>query len=195
MKHESNIFGYVYLITNLINNKLYIGQKKSPCACPGYFGSGKIIKQAVRKYGEENFSIRVLFWCWSIEDLNKTEKAMIHLYRKVYGKDRLYNISIGGNGHPRGHIIMPKRGPISDETKKKISESRKGKRHKPETIEKMRQFRNTHKDKLRNRLSHLNQKMSPEHKNRLIAYWTGNKHSEETKKKMSEARRLYWANK
>ena len=48
---------YVYEITNLINSKKYIGKRS--CECPieedKYMGSGKYIKIAIEKYGENNF--------------------------------------------------------------------------------------------------------------------------------------------
>ena len=44
----------IYLTTNLINGKIYIGlltnlKKKN------YLGSGKILKKAINAYGKENF--------------------------------------------------------------------------------------------------------------------------------------------
>lgn len=49
----------IYCITNKINNKTYIGQRKSPKnKFPeqdiSYMGSGKIILQAFQRYGKEN---------------------------------------------------------------------------------------------------------------------------------------------
>ena len=52
---------YIYVITNKINNKTYIGQRKCPVnKFPEqdirYVGSGKIILQAFEKYGiKKNF--------------------------------------------------------------------------------------------------------------------------------------------
>ena len=40
----------VYKITNLLNNRIYIGQDSN--SNPNYFGSGKLIKQAIKKYGK-----------------------------------------------------------------------------------------------------------------------------------------------
>lgn len=44
---------YIYLTTNTINGKKYIGM----CTRDDdwYFGSGKLIKSAIKKYGKENF--------------------------------------------------------------------------------------------------------------------------------------------
>ena len=44
----------IYVTTNLINGKKYVGRTKHDNS--KYFGSGKLIKQAVEKYGMENFT-------------------------------------------------------------------------------------------------------------------------------------------
>ena len=51
----------IYKISNLINNKFYIGQdiKNNP----KYFGSGKLITVAIKKYGKENFKKEILEFC------------------------------------------------------------------------------------------------------------------------------------
>ena len=47
---------YVYQITNKINNKIYIGKRKYKGENPlldSYMGSGKLIKEAIKKYGKK----------------------------------------------------------------------------------------------------------------------------------------------
>ena len=61
------MIGYVYITTNLINNKKYIGLKTSDVFVPNYFGSGKIIKKAINKYGKNNFSVEILEECKSLQ--------------------------------------------------------------------------------------------------------------------------------
>lgn len=55
---------YVYIITNLINGKQYVGDHLSYCTDEThndtYFGSGKIIMRAIKKYGKENFKKEIL---------------------------------------------------------------------------------------------------------------------------------------
>ncbi len=48
------MYGYIYLTTNLINKKKYVGQHKSSKFDERYKGSGKLIKKAFKKYGKEN---------------------------------------------------------------------------------------------------------------------------------------------
>jgi hypothetical protein len=50
MKH------YIYKTTNLINGKIYIGKRshENP-EKDRYLGSGRVLIQAIKKYGRENF--------------------------------------------------------------------------------------------------------------------------------------------
>ena len=48
----------IYLITNLINNKLYVGREKRYKS--DYFGSGKLIIEAIKEFGKENFKKEIL---------------------------------------------------------------------------------------------------------------------------------------
>ena len=54
----NNPIGYVYLITNLINNKKYIGLRKSSTFDEKYWGSGKLIQKAIKKYGKQQKNIK-----------------------------------------------------------------------------------------------------------------------------------------
>lgn len=52
---------YIYLTTNVVNGKLYVGSHKShTLEFDGYLGSGKILQDAVKKYGTENFTRELL---------------------------------------------------------------------------------------------------------------------------------------
>ena len=70
-----NIIGYIYEITNLINNKKYIGSRLSKTIDEKYWGSGKIIKLAIKKYGIENFDRKIIKWVYKYEktDLNLSD--------------------------------------------------------------------------------------------------------------------------
>jgi len=85
----------VYKTINLINGKIYIGQDTKND--PNYMGSGKIIKEAIKKYGKSNFSREILEECESIESLNQREIYWISFYNSTDRKIG-YNILKGGLG-------------------------------------------------------------------------------------------------
>ena len=124
------LYGFIYLITNTINGKVYIGQTKM--SVNRRFGmhcrsDEIVIGKAIKKYGKENFKVEIIGTANSLEELDNLEISLIAQYKEFY---ILYNVSLGGNGHKV----------VSEETKKKISESHKGKKKSPEHVEKVRQF-------------------------------------------------------
>jgi group I intron endonuclease len=90
-------FGYIYKTTNLINGRIYIGQKKGSFD-PSYLGSGWILAKALHKYGRENFKLEVIAYGSCREALDELEMKNIAEYREVFGNDFLYNITAGGCG-------------------------------------------------------------------------------------------------
>lgn len=94
-------YGYVYITTNLINGKKYIGQHAYSKFDENYKGSGVCLTNAVKKYGIENFEVTVLEWCDSQQSLDDRERYWIAYYDAV-NSDLFYNLAIGGtNGNPR----------------------------------------------------------------------------------------------
>ena len=91
------MYGYVYETINLINGKKYIGKHVSNSFDSNYYGSGKNLIKAFNKYGKENFSIKILKECDSLEELNKEEIYYIKKFNAVKDKN-YYNIALGGNG-------------------------------------------------------------------------------------------------
>ena len=87
---------FVYLTTNLINGKKYIG-KHYGLLNDGYLGSGKIFKDAVQKYGKKNFSRQILEFCLNQKDLNEAEKRWIKIFNAVEDSN-FYNLEAGGQG-------------------------------------------------------------------------------------------------
>ena len=63
----------IYQITNLVNNKIYIGKHMTDDLNDGYMGSGSLIKRAENKYGSDKFEKEILFECSSEEEMNKKE--------------------------------------------------------------------------------------------------------------------------
>lgn len=92
------MYGYIYLTTNLINNKKYIGKHRATKFEPDkYIGSGKILKEAILKEGIENFSCELIDTAENKEELNNKEKYWIEFYNAV-ADDNFYNLSFGGEG-------------------------------------------------------------------------------------------------
>lgn len=203
-------FGYIYKTTNLINNKIYIGQHKKPYFDEKYKGSGKAVKGAFKKYGRENFNVVVLEWCYSLEDLNTAEETYVEYYKKLY-KDQCYNIAAGGDGcsckymsdeerkirsskisaavkgKKRPWLIGKRR---SEETKRKLSDAMKGKVASEDTKRKMSESRKGEKNPNygKQHSEETKRKISESHKGKTP--WNkGVKSSEESKRKLSEFRK------
>ena len=85
----------IYKTTNLLNGKIYIGQDTNND--PKYMGSGKIIRDAIKKYGRDKFSKEILEECETIEHLNEREIYWISLFNSTDNKIG-YNILSGGLG-------------------------------------------------------------------------------------------------
>ncbi|HBG7702221.1 TPA: GIY-YIG nuclease family protein [Clostridioides difficile] len=162
---------YVYLITNNINNKKYIGKRS--CEVPieedCYMGSGKYLWNAYNKYGIENFSKEIIEICETEEICFEREKYWIKEF-DTYNNG--YNLTLGGEG-TSGLVF-------SEESRKKMSESRKGIVLSEETKRKLSKSKKGRYIGENNPMYGKTGKLSP---------WYGKIHSEITKKKMSESRK------
>lgn len=146
--------GIIYKYTNKINGKVYIGQtidekqrKKDHKRLKGdsYF------HRAIKKYGFENFDYEVVFFTISSDPdrlkylLDTMEKYFIKKYNS-YGSGG-YNCTLGGEGSlgykhseevkMKMSDLAKKRKPISKETRRKLSESGKGRTVSEETRKKI----------------------------------------------------------
>lgn len=110
------MIGIIYKITNLLNNKLYIGQttqelkkrwndhkKRGAKSCPA-------LKAAIGKYGKENFKIEEIDNASTIEELNIKEEYWIKFYNTIAPNG--YNLTSGGNSKL-----------ATEETKRKMSQN------------------------------------------------------------------------
>lgn len=153
----------IYKTTNLVNGKIYIGldTKNDPM----YLGSGKLLHRSIKKHGIQNFKKDILESCQSIDELKNREVFWINFYNSS-NLSIGYNITKGGSGgdtitnHPDydGIIIKlknRKQHSFSVETRRKLSESNKGKAK------------------------------SEDHKKKISDSLTGRKISEETRNKLS----------
>ena len=101
---------YIYKITNLLNGKNYIGKRRHQDSDTPlqerYMGSGRLIKQAIKKYGLQNFKKEIL------DDLIETnqdaalkEVVWIAFYKEIGGAN--YNLCYGINSK-RGDFLTEK---------------------------------------------------------------------------------------
>lgn len=107
---------YIYITTNKINGKKYIGRCSNRYAWhAGYLGSGTWLKMAVEKYGEENFERTVLEEIrGDLHEAVVAEETWIAHYNAKHDR-RFYNLSENGGGFDKGDTH-------SEETRKLISE-------------------------------------------------------------------------
>ena len=90
------MFYYLYKITNLVNNKVYIGVHKTVHMNDGYMGSGKIIRQAIEKYGLSNFKKEIVETFNDYESMMKRESEIVT--ENFLANENVYNLKIGGTG-------------------------------------------------------------------------------------------------
>lgn len=119
------IFLYAYKITNKINNKIYIGIHKTKNLNDGYFGSGTLLKKAIKKYGKNNFILEILSFHNSESDLLEKERYLIKEYNST-DKTIGYNMATGQGGYS-----------LSEEGRKKLSALHKGKKLSESHIHKL----------------------------------------------------------
>jgi len=102
--------GFVYLITNLTNNKKYIGKKLSQFKVTKkplkgkknkrrstkesdwrtYWGSSPHLQEDVEQFGPQNFTREILYYCTSRGELSYLE-AKEQFDREVLKTDEYYN--------------------------------------------------------------------------------------------------------
>ncbi len=118
---------YIYIITNKLNSKQYVGQTKHSIqkrftrhCWNSEYKKNMPICLAIKKHGKTNFSIKELQQCLSQEELDKAE---LNWARKLDTfSPNGYNLKAGAG-----------RGSCSEETKKKISQANKGRKVSEET--------------------------------------------------------------
>lgn len=90
------MYYYIYRITNTDNNKIYIGVHKTHNLNDGYMGSGKIIRNAIEKYGIDNFKKDILEFFETYEEALQKEKEIVT--DEFLLREDTYNLRRGGTG-------------------------------------------------------------------------------------------------
>lgn len=78
------MFYTIYRITNELNSKYYIGKHQTEDLNDGYMGSGKLLKRAIAKYGIENFRKEILHVFDNETDMNAKEKELVVISEDTY---------------------------------------------------------------------------------------------------------------
>lgn len=168
---------YIYITTNNINGKQYIGQHKGQ-PNDNYLGSGTTIKKALKKYGKENFSKEILCYCQTREEADEKEKFYISLFDAV-NDNQFYNNAEGGQGGDGWRACHKWLTEHPEEAQKIYQENGKrlqqwGKNHPQEFQEKVvapmlkgaAEWRKTHPEEVQQRMIKVNgakQKWQQEH--------------------------------
>jgi group I intron endonuclease len=109
----------IYKITNLINNKIYIGQSKDILKRwedeRNLYHIGNHLKSSFIKYGLKNFLFEIIEEHNDCSNLNEREKYWI-LFYKSYLRENGYNKIIG-------HGFQG----LTNEWRQKLSEAKRGK--------------------------------------------------------------------
>lgn len=88
------MFYYLYKIINKLNGKIYVGVHKTADLDDGYMGSGKILRLAIEKHGIENFEKEILRFFDSADEMFEAESVIVN--EEFISRKDVYNIRIGG---------------------------------------------------------------------------------------------------
>lgn len=171
----------IYKITNKLNGMCYVGQSIDICGRWKAHISNKtsLVGISIQTEGVDNFIFEVLEEC-DKDILNEREIYWIACFNCIHPLG--YNKSLGG-----GAVCEH-----TSETKRKISESNKGKTLSEETKLKLSEsVKKTMTPERREEIGarHRGKKapQTPEHTEKIAATHRGRKRSEETRRKISEA--------
>jgi len=175
-------YHYVYVTTNLINGKKYVGDHSTDNLEDRYLGSGRpTFNNAKKKYGKENFKKEIIEFFDTKQEAFDAQEKYIKLYESHVSQNG-YNISWKGGHGVKDCISEETKNKLSiaaknwhstigfsSKTKKQLSKSLKGK-----NVGKIRTAK--HKEKYSEVTSGKNNPMY------------GRKHSKESKEKIRNAR-------
>lgn len=177
----------VYLTRNLINDKIYVGIHSTWNLNDGYFGSGKTVQKALKRYGVENFERIILHFGLSRDHISEIEKQIVNV--SFISRNDTYNIRLGGdNENKLNPKSVLKRVPAYKKTIKEHGNKHNGMKRSDETKKKMSEWQKgkTYEEKYGERAEEMKRK------NARIGEKNGfyqKKHTDETKRKVSEARK------
>ena len=184
---------FLYKTTFKLTGEFYIGKHHADHLNDGYLGSGKKLKKLLSVYPASCFEREILEFCDSGKSLKLRERQIVTL--ETLQDPLCINLAKGGGGQ----------GPLSEETKRRISLANKGRKHSDEVKLKNSESHKglKHSDETKKRMSEahkgrqyaLGNVVPDEVRQQISASLKGVIRSEETRKKMSEAAKLREARK
>lgn len=163
----------VYIHTNKINNKVYIGQTCLSLEERSDHGKGyqncRYFYNAIQKYGWHNFAHEILYENLTLEEANAIEEKMIKYYDST-NPTKGYNLRPGGQNSTH-----------SEETKEILRQKFSGENN-PNWGKKMPK---SSREKMSN--AHKNKKLSKEHREHISKSNLGRTFSKETRQKISDS--------
>lgn len=163
MARKQKKYHYIYKTTCNVNGKYYIGMHSTDNLEDGYMGSGKRLWNSINYHGKETHVKEILEYCKSREELVNLEKKIVN--EQLINEELCMNLKLGGDGgwHENAkkthHLKLTEDIIYKQNYSKKISEANK------------------------------NQYVSGRRERNYFYDWSGKKHSEETKNKMSDLRK------
>jgi group I intron endonuclease len=92
------MFHIIYKTTNLVNGKYYYGVHSTKDINDDYLGSGSKLKNAIKKYGKENFSKEIIAVFSERKDALLKEKEIVNISLVI--SEECYNLTEGGGSPP-----------------------------------------------------------------------------------------------
>lgn len=169
-KEKEYAYHFIYKTTNIKNGKFYIGMHSTNNLNDGYLGSGKRLRNSIRKHGKEFHIREIIEYADTRKDL--IEKEMLIVTEKLISDTNCMNIVPGGRGNfERKYIEGPIHLNISSLGGKNMALRQKS---DPVLSEKMRLIRSNSFKKM--------------HANGNFNYktFTGKSHSEEAKNRIGQ---------
>ena len=163
MARKQKKYHYIYKTTCNVNGKYYIGMHSTDNLEDGYMGSGKRLWNSINYHGKENHVKEILEYCKSRKELVNLEKKIVN--EQLINEELCMNLKLGGDGgwHENAkkahHLKLAEDLIYRQNYSKKMSEANK------------------------------NQYVNGKREKNYFYDWSGNKHSEETKNKMSDLRK------
>lgn len=159
-------YNYIYILTNKISGKQYIGKHSTDNLQDGYMGSGFIVKQIKQKYGKNIFSKQIIQFCKSEEEAFERQRYWINYYNALED-EHYYNLDQGGAGHT-GYTP-------SEQTRQKMSKAQKQRYNKDPENHPLRKVQMTDQIKAKISKSLTGRKLSEEQKQKISERTKGQK--------------------